>query len=423
MPPHALMALYREMENTLLWNWKPPIVNDFYVMIHYGLLKTLCRKWCGDPDGSLQNDLLCGEGNIRSTEPAAQLMAMAREIRRTPDLLNLFQNTPVAEISQIVLNTDAHPGFRQRVSDYLEAYGFRCMDELKLEAPSLKEQPIFLFQILANYLKMNDTEALDPAEQARRQQAIRNSAEQKAFAAFGPLKPVKAPIFRRVLENARKGVKNRENMRFARSQIYGLLRELLLAVGNRFASEGILENRDDIFYLALEEVWDFIKGTAVTTDLKGLAALRKAEFDGYRSSATPPDDRFETYGIAYHKNSFRHPAKTADGANGADLTGTGCCPGLVVGPVRKLVSPRSDMALDGEILAALRTDPGWVPLYPAISGLLVEHGSILSHSAVVAREMGIPTIVGIGGLMNAIEDGQMVAMDGRAGTVQVIKNA
>jgi pyruvate,water dikinase len=82
-------------------------------------------------------------------------------------------------------------------------------------------------------------------------------------------------------------------------------------------------------------------------------------------------------------------------------------------------SPQDDLELDGEILVAGRTDPGWVPLYPAVSGILIERGSILSHSAIVAREMGIPTIVGIPRLLSTLEDGQVVTMDGATGQVEV----
>ena len=86
---------------------------------------------------------------------------------------------------------------------------------------------------------------------------------------------------------------------------------------------------------------------------------------------------------------------------------------------RVIRSPRDDMALNGEILVAERTDPGWVPLYPAVSGLLIERGSVLSHSAIVAREMGLPTIVGVAGLIDHVADGQEIEMDGGAGTVRV----
>ncbi|MFW5693474.1 MAG: PEP-utilizing enzyme [Thermoguttaceae bacterium] len=130
-----------------------------------------------------------------------------------------------------------------------------------------------------------------------------------------------------------------------------------------------------------------------------------------------PDDHFETYGMVYAGNAFRHIE--AGEAPEGDLSGTGCCPGEVTAPVRIVHSPRDDLELNGRILVAGRTDPGWVPLYPAVSGLLIERGSILSHSAIVAREMGIPTIVGIRGLLDALTDGQVVTMNGQTGTVVV----
>ena len=90
---------------------------------------------------------------------------------------------------------------------------------------------------------------------------------------------------------------------------------------------------------------------------------------------------------------------------------------IVDGIARIIHSPRDDISLNGEILVAARTDPGWVPLYPSVSGILIERGSILSHSAIVAREMGIPAIVGIPNLLQSIEDGQIVHMDASSGQV------
>ncbi len=87
--------------------------------------------------------------------------------------------------------------------------------------------------------------------------------------------------------------------------------------------------------------------------------------------------------------------------------------------VKVLRSPNDDLRLNGEILVAERTDPGWVPLYPSISGLLIERGSILSHSAIVAREMGIPTIVGIRGLTSLVKSGDVVTMDGSTGEIRL----
>src|SRR5690606_18499773 len=102
------------------------------------------------------------------------------------------------------------------------------------------------------------------------------------------------------------------------------------------------------------------------------------------------------------------------------LQGVGCCPGIVRGPVRLVRDPRGAAIRHGEILVAERTDPGWIMLFPAAAAVLVERGSLLSHSAIVARELGIPAIVSIPNLMGALSDGQWVEMNGSTGTVRLL---
>lgn len=414
MAPHELGALYREMEDKLLWQWKAPIINDFFVMVFYGTLKKLCASWCGDEAGSLQNDLIVGEGGIESTEPTRMLLRLASQARETPGLRQLLlERSPEDLVAEVPAR---FPDFGAEIRRYLDLYGFRGVNELKLEEPSVKDRPAWVYQILRNYLT-GDPASLDLSAIGEREQRIRREAETRAFASLGFFR---AAIFRRVLNNARLGVKNRENLRFARTRIYGLLRELLRAVGEHFAADGILDAPHDIFYLTLDEVWDYTRGRAVTTDLKALAALRREEFEAWRRETDRmPADRFETWGLPYHRNRFQgRPSPAVQGEDGV-LRGIGCSPGVVTKPVKVIRTPSEDARLEGEILVAERTDPGWVPLYPSVSGLLIERGSILSHSAIVAREMGIPTIVGILGLTSTLKTGQVVTMDGAAGTVKL----
>jgi pyruvate,water dikinase len=107
-------------------------------------------------------------------------------------------------------------------------------------------------------------------------------------------------------------------------------------------------------------------------------------------------------------------------ASDGDLQGLGCCPGIVRAPVRVVRDPSRAGDLQGHILVAERTDPGWTLLFPTASGLLVQRGSLLSHSAIVAREVGLPCVVAIPGLMDALTDGELVEMNGATGTVQRI---
>jgi phosphohistidine swiveling domain-containing protein len=421
-PPEAL-KLYQEMERALLWNWKAPIINDFYVMIYYGLLKKLCESWCGDTTGAMQNDLICGEGGIESAQPAKHLLRMAARAQHDPELRRMILEDELESLPKRVREDPRLAEFSREMQRYLRLYGFRCMHELKLEEFSLRDRPASVYGVLRNYLALNDEAALDVDAAEAREQRVRREAEGKATAALRSRRGSwwRRFIFRRILRNARNGVKNRENMRFARTRIYGLLRELMRGVGGQLAREGILDEREQIFYLTMDEVWDYVRGTAVTTDLRALALLRKQEFDHYRDSSTPaPDERFETFGMAYHRNLFRNHRAAAPKFVDGKLRGIGCCQGVIEAPARVVHHPSDAHDLVGTILVAERTDPGWVPLYPAVKGILIERGSILSHSAVVAREMGIPTIVGISGLLASIQDGQRLRMDGQAGTVELL---
>ncbi len=412
MRPDEIKVCYHDLEQRLLWKWQAPILTDISAMVFYGVLKKLCVAWCGDESGSLQNDLLCGEGEIESTEPTKAIMRMALSAKLHPELKAFFETTPDSEIWDRLRGEERFPEMRAQVQDFLDKYGYRCMNELKLEEKNLKEDPSFVFAMVKNYLKM---EKLDIAAMEANERKIRELAEKLVKEKLGG-NPLRHALFRWVVFNARRHVKNRENMRFARTKIFGILRDMFQSIGATFASWDVLDDSQDIFYLNLEEIWGYIQGTATCTDLKGLASLRKAEFARYRQEDV--DDRFKTFGTVHHANHFE-----GDHSNEPDdpnlLKGISCCPGTVKNTVRVIRSPEDDMSLNGQILVAERTDPGWVPLYPAASGLLIERGSILSHSAIVARELGLPTIVGIKNLTKRVKDGQLVEMDARQGIVRL----
>ncbi len=227
--------------------------------------------------------------------------------------------------------------------------------------------------------------------------------------------PLRRAIFRWVLVGARGRVRDRENLRFERTRVFGRVRLIFVELGRRFHALDLLAEPRDIFYLEVEEAVGYVEGTATTTDLKALVTLRQTEFARYRA-LEPPADRFETRGIVYHGNAFQG-ALSAQDAGGDRRQGIGCCPGVVRGRVRVVRDPKGARLEAGEILVAERTDPGWIMLFPSAAGVLVERGSLLSHSAIVARELGIPTVVSLAGVTRWLADGDWVELDGSAGTV------
>jgi pyruvate,water dikinase len=218
-------------------------------------------------------------------------------------------------------------------------------------------------------------------------------------------------------------VRDRENLRFERTRLFGRVRRIFLEIGKRFYADNLLEDPRDIFFLEQAEIFGFVEGTSTCTDLKGLVAVRQAEFARFKEGEAP-DERFATRGVAY-QNSFRTPRETVqvEGEPQHSKKGIGCFPGVIRGKVRVIRDPREAELESGSILVAERTDPGWIMLFPAAKGLLVERGSLLSHSAIVAREMGIPAIVSIPGLMNWLSDGDFVEFDGSTGIVRKLCEA
>ncbi len=407
-----LIQIYNEMEVNMLGRWKAPIINDFLCMVHFGLLRKLTLKWLSHLDSTIQNDLISEEGGLESAEPMKALQKLARSAFETPELKKIILDHEASDLME-VLNQSSYQEFYSEIVSYIDKYGFRCMSEMKLEEIDLSTDPTYLFVCLKNYLK-NDKFQTSVGQEA----GLRIQAEHKVKNHLNGFRKI---IYFWVLKNARLAVKNRENTRFARTRIYGVARTIFQTIGEDLHREGALQDSRDIFYLTLEEIMGVYNGTLPASDLNAMTELRRRQYEVYQTEPAP-DSRILTRGAVYIRNEFIKPVELQNyEGEDFDLKGLPCCPGMIEGTIKVIGSPQDNLELKGEILVADRTDPGWVPLYPSISGLLVERGSLLSHSAIVAREMGIPTIVSIPGLTQKLKSGMRVRLDGKAGTIKILE--
>lgn len=406
MEPDELVRHYRELERRLLKKWDAPLVNDFFVMIWCGVLRKLCAKWLGDE--ALANEALRDLGDVISAEPARRIRRMA-EARAAGEAID------------------------EALERYLEDFGDRCLEELKLESPTLRDDSTTLrrsIDALAERIRQAGGKPEGTATVSRYGQENGKTDERDEDVNLSAPEPkgLRGWIYRRVLAQARARVRDRENLRFERTRVFGRVRQIARRLGAHLAEDGTLESGDDVFYLALEELLGHFDATNAVPIRAAAVAERRRQFDRFREE-NPPPDRFRTLGAPHAASALLPPEELdpAPAAEGADesasgrLAGIGACAGTVRGPVRVVRDPRCAELEPGEILVARQTDPGWVVLFPAASGLLVERGSLLSHSAIVAREMGIPAIVSIKGLLDRLEDGQVVEMDGTTGEVRLIE--
>ncbi|HYX32307.1 MAG TPA: PEP/pyruvate-binding domain-containing protein [Oligoflexus sp.] len=419
------LAYYFHLENSFLKKWQAPIINDYLCMIFFGLLKKLTGQWIQGADTeSLQNDLLCGEGGLDSTEPTKFLLRLAKRIDvGDPAFKAWFISTPVAEVIAGLRGTYKDTSTAKDFAEFLDRFGFRCVNELKLEEPDLHDDPSFLIHSLVSYMRMQSFQTEDMEV---REREIRSKAE---AIVDQNLRGWKRGVYNFVLKEARRAVKNRENLRFARTKSFGLTRHLFRAMGAQLVAAGLLQDERDIFYLSIDEIIAFVEGRGLTTRLGEIVAIRKAEFDDYRRTPSPPE-RFISYGAVGFSLVWPSVLLEADllrslqevGDDPDKMHGTPCCPGVVEGTVRVVETLADAAGINGDILVTSRTDPGWVPLFPSCSGLLIERGSLLSHSAVVARELGLPTIVGVnGGLMKRLKTGDRVRLDAGKGEITILR--
>ena len=403
-----LMEVIRQLRTDMLEKWHTPIINDFYVMMATGRLRRLLTKTGYGEDSVIMNNLMSGEEGIESTEPTRAIMRMAKRIRE-----NTASASALSADGQLTALADLRACDSQLSADldqYIERYGDRVIGELKLETISLRRDPSFLVDVLRNFVDRPD---LDPDQLAQSERALRSDAEAELS---GKLSILGRRRLKRVLREARAAVRNRENMRLARTRMFGLFRDVYAEIGARLQTAGRLEHARDVFYLATYEIDAYHEGRSLASDLGAMARARKAEWAEFEEQDVP--HHFETVGPVYQDNDYQ-PTHTVQAAvEGNVIQGRPCYPGVVTSPVRVVLSPKDDLSVNGRILATVRTDPGWAPLFPTASGILVERGSTLSHSAVLARELGIPAVVGIPGLLAWVSDGDELKMDGSNGRIE-----
>jgi len=414
-----IYRFYQTSCDILFKEWAPTIINDYFAMKMHDLYLGRLNAMALNEHDNLANDLLCGIEGMESEQPIILLLSMKDIIRQSSYLQNLFKETPMQiweTLQDHTINHDLDLSALQAKreltvlwDEYLDKYSDRTLEELKLETPTLKMQPWLLASMIQNQLS-------NPATLSsfkKRQQSILNKAESVVTQRLKNTK-VQKWLFNFLLNRTRQAIKDRENMRINRARVYGSVKSMFLELGKRMDQDQLLEQATDVFYLQLDD----LKAYAVngSTDCKkGQVAIEKQAIEHYRNMEMP--DRLiyqgEVPDLSYY-NTSSEPSK--DG----QLKGIGVSKGTVEATARVLHSPSMDLKIDGEILVTRMTDPGWVFLMSQAAGIVSEKGSLLSHTAIIGREFGIPTVVGVDQVTQLVNNGNQLALNGDLGEVTIL---
>ena len=419
-----LLALWRRFLR-IRSQWTEGALADAASMISYRLTqRLLSAEFTSDTDAAIANRLLTGLCDIVSGLPTERLWDLSRLIRQHESLTTAITRDPPDRVwKQIETDASLKP-VRRALGDFLETWGFRCSGELMLTQPSYQEDPASLIPILATYVT-RDGES--PEEHLQRQQRRReretdrvlDELRTRKLASFLPW-PRKDAIARRLISWTQRSVACRERARLKQALLYSRFRRLALTVGRSFADRGLLYDPDDIFFLTCDEVDQIVSSAAMLPMTTAeLAKLRRGELESL--SRDRPPDHIELAPGQFWEPSPAVTPENADAGPRRHLQGTAVSGGTIVGRAIVLTDPRQFTEVqEGDLLVTRQTDPGWGPILFLVRGLVMERGGMLSHGAILAREYGIPTVVGIPNATECITSGDILRIDGDRGLVEVL---
>ena len=378
IPPGEAIELYRELQKTLLSCWDVTLLNDVYAFVFTALVK---RRM-----GEQGNQVISGISNIESMKPVREMVRLAWEKKRL---------------------TDAQ--YRRRFEAYIKEYGDRSPEELKLESKTFRSDPELLKEQIAKYNE--EPEKLE--EMFRKLQGNADGAKDAGYLHLRGLN-------RFLAGEAARGIANREISRLNRSRIFGMVRLIFSRLGEVFAEEGLIETPQDIFWMTVEEAFALAEQYAAGSgELQAVIARRKREYELYKCLPA-----YQRLIFAEREFDKRHRSVNAHKLwlERQELAGTPCSDGIAEGEVLVVTDVTEVRDYKDKILVTRMTDPGWVFLLVCARGIISEKGSLLSHTAIISRELRIPSIVGVDGLMDTLQTGDIVRMDGSTGDIKIIKS-
>lgn len=372
MTNEEIFKLYNRIKEELLDSWDVTLVNDLYSFIYTGLLKKRLNK--KKYSSEKINDYISGISNIESLKPIKSMIELA------------YLEDKITKKEYL-----------EKFKSYISLYGDRNLEELKLESKTFRTDPSLLEDKIKEYQKdKNKLEKLykdlnDNDCATIKEDFITNFISKRAMI----------------------GIKNREISRLNRSRIYGMVREMFRQIGYNYYKDNLIDNKDDIFYLKIDEVFHYKKN-----NLKELISDRKEKYKIFKllpsySRLVFSKSEFDKHHTSINSNKISIHKDKLDGIPTSN--------GIVEGFALVIDNILDNYDVKDRILVTKMTDPGWVFLIATAKGVISEKGSILSHTAIISRELKIPSIVGVEDATKIIKTGDYLKMDANTGRVEILK--
>ncbi len=400
------------------------IVFDALVVV-LDQFETLYRDLFGEDSQFTAYQLLAGVES-QSVKITHELWQLSRQVLDNPQLHKILSDTPTAEIMSKLEETNVGQTFLIALNDYIQRYKTQCQTHY-ISAPSWRETPIQILHKLKNYLAQPDRNLTAELEHVKtqREEAI---ADARSRLASYP-QPIVAK-FEHLLQTAQvANYLREEHTHWLDMPITYHLRQVVLAMGHHLQFTGVINEIDDIFYLTYEELKKVVHSSDAFSQ-SAIVIQQRREAKSHFNNITPP----LMLGTVPTGSRSTNPIKEAiftkllgtplpPSKQPNILVGHVGSPGIVKGQVKILSSPKEidQVTAKDIILVAAATTPDWASIFTHIVGLVTDRGGVLSHAAVVAREIGIPAVVGTGQATTLLKDGQMVEVNGNTGQIRILE--
>lgn len=362
-------------------------------------------------DRALVLEVTRGLPNNVTTEMDLSLWKTALAIRADAASVKIFQTNEAGLLARQYLVGTLPPAAQAAIGQFMERYGMRGVGEIDFGQKRWREDPTPVMHTLQSYLQIDSSSAPDAVFARGEVESIAAVDQLAGKARSLPHGWLKEKLVRAAVRRIRLLMGGRESPKFFAVRIMGIARQALLAAGQEFVQAGTLDQADDLVFLQLIELDALARQEQ--RDWKALVAERRAAY-------ARETRRRQTPRLLVSDGRAFYEGIGADTDTSDVISGSPVSPGMVEGVVHVVLDPRGTQLAPGEILVCVGTDPAWTPLFLTAGGLVTEVGGVLTHGSVVAREYGIPAVVGVHEATRRLKSGQRIRLDGTTGQILVV---
>ncbi|MFC9449231.1 phosphoenolpyruvate synthase [Bacillus cereus] len=365
------------------------------------------EQWLGEKNAA--DTLSQSVQNNITSEMGLALLDVADVIRPYPEIIAYFQHVDDDSFLDELVQFKGGEKVRDAINAFLNKYGMRCSGEIDITKTRWSEQPATIIPMILNHIRDFEAGASKRKFEEGLQEALKKEEELLERLQHLPDGNQKVEETKRMIRNLRNFIGYREYPKYGMIHRYFIYKQALLKEAEKLVQNHVLDEREDIYYLTFEELHEVVRTNKL--DYK-IIHKQKNAYKLYEK-LTPP--RVITSDGEIITGKYKRENLPAEAIVGLPVSS-----GVIEGRARVILNMEDANLEDGDILVTAFTDPGWTPLFVSIKGLVTEVGGLMTHGAVIAREYGLPAVVGVENATKRIKDGQRIRVHGTEGYIEVL---